>query len=259
MDPKISVVIPVLNEARNLPHLDLPTGLHEVVLVDGRSTDRTVVVAVQLWPDGVIITQTRHGKGNAVVCGFTAATGDIIVMMDADGSTDPGEIPAYVGALLAGADYVKGSRTVLGGGSTDFTLVRRLGNRGLTMVVNFLFGTRYTDLCYGYNAFWRRSLELLNLPDPALTGPQWGDGFEIETLMNIRAVSVGLNVREVGSYEHSRLHGESNLRAVRDGLRVLWVIVREFARKVRSKVSLKAVVGVACLAAAFLGVWILWW
>ena len=226
MEPRISVVIPALNEAKNLPHLNL-TGLHEVVLVDGKSTDRTTVVAAQLWPDGVILTQTRNGKGNAVVCGFTAATGDIIVMLDADGSTDPGEIPAYVGALLAGADYVKGSRTVLGGGSTDFTLVRRAGNRALTTLVNVLFRTRYTDLCYGYNAFWRDCLDVLNLPDPALTTPQWGDGFEIETLMNIRAVSVGLKVREVGSYEHSRLHGESNLRAVRDGLRVLWVILSE--------------------------------
>ena len=261
MDPRISVIIPALNEADNLPHLELPTGLHEVVLVDGRSADRTVVVAAQLWPDGVILTQTRKGKGNAVVCGFTAATGDIIVMLDADGSTDPGEIPAYVGALLAGADYVKGSRTVLGGGSTDFTLVRRLGNRALTMLVNLLFGTKYTDLCYGYNAFWQRALESLKLPDPTLPTPQWGDGFEIETLMNIRAVSVGLKVREVGSYEHPRLHGKSNLHPVRDGLRVLWVIVTEFARKVKTKVSLNAIVGVYWFTAALLGltVWILWW
>ena len=229
--PKISVVVPALNEAVNLPHVaEGLCGLHEVILVDGHSEDDTVEVAERLWPDGVILTQTRRGKGNALVCGFTAAGGDIIVMLDADGSTDPGEIPAFVGALLAGADFVKGSRTILGGGSEDFTLVRRVGNRALTFLVNRLFGTRYTDLCYGFNAFRRDCLDALGLPDPFVAGPQWGDGFEIETLMNVRAVAAGLRVREVGSVEHSRLSGESNLHAVRDGLRVLWVILSEWKK-----------------------------
>ena len=79
-------------------------------------------------------------------------------MLDADGSTDPAEIPRFVAALLAGADFAKGSRFIAGGGSTDITTMRRIGNWGLAKVVNSLWGGQYSDLCYGYNAFWRRCL-----------------------------------------------------------------------------------------------------
>ena len=117
------------------------------------------------------ITQTRKGKGNAMACGFAAATGDVIVMFDADGSADPAEIPAFVAALVAGADFAKGSRFAPGGGSDDITLLRRTGNAGLNGVANALFGTSYTDLCYGYNAFWADLLPLLDLPDPTTPHP----------------------------------------------------------------------------------------
>jgi len=103
--PRVSVVIPALNEARNLPHVAarLPAGVDEIVFVDGDSVDGTAEVARSLWPDAIHLRQTRKGKGNALSCGFAAATGDIIVMIDADGSTDPAEIPAFVGLLQAGA------------------------------------------------------------------------------------------------------------------------------------------------------------
>src|SRR5580692_3957210 len=158
--PRISVVIPTLNEARNLGHVfaALPPDLHEVILVDGHSVDGTPDVARRLLPDVRVVNQTRTGKGNALACGFAAVTGDIIVMIDADGSTDPGEIPRFVTALTSGADFAKGSRFAPGAdaGSSDITPLRRLGNRMLGMVVNAIFRTRYSDLCYGYNAFWAR-------------------------------------------------------------------------------------------------------
>lgn len=72
----------------------MPAGIDEIVFVDGGSDDDTVAVARELWPDGIHIRQTRRGKGNALACGFEAASGDIIVAIDADGSTDPAEIPA---------------------------------------------------------------------------------------------------------------------------------------------------------------------
>src|SRR5690242_20914204 len=108
--PTVSVVIPTLNEERNIPHVfaDLPDGIDEVVLVDGGSVDRTVEVARELRPDVVVVQQTRTGKGNALACGFAACTSDIIVMIDADGSTDPREIPLFVRQLVDGADFVKG-------------------------------------------------------------------------------------------------------------------------------------------------------
>jgi glycosyltransferase involved in cell wall biosynthesis len=223
-------VIPALNEERNLPHVAarMPTDIDEIIFVDGHSIDDTRGVARQLWPQAIHITQSRRGKGNALACGFKAATGDIIVMIDADGSTDPLEIPRYVAALVSGADFAKGSRFIQGGGSADITKFRRLGNWGLNALVNICFATKYTDLCYGYNAFWRRCLDVMCLPETNCEIPQWGDGFEVETLINVRVAASKLSIAEVCSYESSRIHGASNLNAVRDGTRVLRTIHREF-------------------------------
>jgi glycosyltransferase involved in cell wall biosynthesis len=216
--------MPTLNEAENLAHVltALPENLLEVVLVDGLSSDGTVEAARRLRPDIRVVLQTRRGKGNALALGFAAARGDIIVMLDADGSTDPKEIPAFLEALFAGADFAKGSRFLRGGGSADITRIRRVGNSVLSGSVNFLFGTRYSDLCYGFNAFWRDCLPALDVDC---------DGFEVETLINIRAARAGLRVTEVASYEHRRLHGVSNLNAVRDGTRVARTIARERLRR----------------------------
>jgi glycosyltransferase involved in cell wall biosynthesis len=216
----VSVVIPALNEAENLPHVlpRIPAWVSEVLLIDGSSTDDTVAVARRLRPDIRIVQQRGTGKGAALQSGFAAARGDIIVMLDADGSTDPSEIPLFVGALLAGADFVKGSRFLQGGGTADMPLYRQLGNWGLTTMVRLLFGSNYSDLCYGYNAFWARVLEQLNL---------YGDGFEIETIMNVQALRAGLKVVEVPSFEAERVNGTGRLRALPDGWRVLKTIVRE--------------------------------
>ena len=224
----VSVIIPAVNEARNLPHVfeSLPDWISEVVLVDGRSTDDTVAVARRLRPDVRVLTQEGFGKGDALLAGFAASTGDIIVALDADGSTDAREIVRFVTALIAGADFVKGSRFACGGGSADMTMTRRVGNKFLRALVNQLFGTRYTDLCYGYNAFWTRHLDTLAL-DCA--------GFEVEALMNIRAATAGLVVQEVPSFEHPRMHGVSNLKIVPDGRAIVRVIIREWLASRRAK------------------------
>lgn len=217
---RVSVVIAAMNEAENLPYVfaRLPDGLHEVVLVDGHSVDDTVAVARRLRGEIRILSQTGRGKGKALADGFAVCTGEIIVALDADGSTDASEIPRFVAALCNGADFVKGSRFAQGGASTDITAIRRIGNRALNAFVNALYGTHYTDLCYGYNAFWARCLPYMHVDC---------DGFEVETLINVRIAKAGLVVHEVPSYEHPRLHGSSNLHAVRDGSRVLRTIVLE--------------------------------
>ena len=132
-------------------------------MVDGDSVDGTVAVARRLRPDVRIVQQNRRGKGNALACGFEAATGDVIAMIDADGSADPGEIPKFVQALVSGADFAKGTRFAAGGGSTDITRLRKRGNRMLAAMVNLSYGTRYSDLCYGYNVFWRKHVPVLRL------------------------------------------------------------------------------------------------
>jgi glycosyltransferase involved in cell wall biosynthesis len=219
--PRVSAVIPARNEARNLPYVlaRLPRDLFEVILVDGRSTDDTVVVARSCLPGIRVLQQGGYGKGNALACGFAAARGDVIVMLDADGSTKPEEIPRFIDALRSGADFAKGTRFAPGGGSADITALRKRGNMVLVGLVNTLFRTRYTDLCYGFNAFWVRCLPSLDVDC---------DGFEVETLINIRAARSGLQVAEVPSFERGRLHGLSNLHAWSDGIRVLRTVLSEF-------------------------------
>jgi glycosyltransferase involved in cell wall biosynthesis len=230
--PSVSVIIPALNEERNIPHVfaRIPDDTHQVILVDGNSVDSTVEVARNARPDVCVVNQTRKGKGNALACGFEAATGDVIAMLDADGSTDPDELPRFVDALAAGADFAKGTRFALGGGSSDITALRRLGNDCLTGIFNVFYGRKYSDLCYGYNAFWRHCLPVLGLDattPPSGDSKLWGDGFEVETLIHVRVAKAGLKVAEVPSYEYPRLHGTSNLNATRDGLRVVRTMLAE--------------------------------
>jgi glycosyltransferase involved in cell wall biosynthesis len=226
---KVSVVIPALNEAENLPHVlpGVARWADEIVLVDGRSHDGTIEIARRLHPAIRIVEEQRPGKGAALKSGVAAATGDVIVMMDADGSTDPAEIPRFVGALLGGADFAKGSRFVHGAGTSDMPHYRRLGNFAHVLLVRMFFGGRFSDLNYGYNAIWADAVPSLDLD---------GGGFEIEAVMNIRALRAGLLVVEVASFEKRRVHGVSNLRTFPDGWRVLKAIVRErFGAQARHK------------------------
>ena len=221
--PRVSVIIAALDEEASLPLVlrRLPGGLFEVILVDGDSSDRTVEVALAEHPEIRVIRQPGRGKGDALRAGFNAATGDILVALDADGSTNPAEIPAFVGHLLSGADYVKGSRFIPGGGTADMTVIRKMGNLGLMWLAMLLFGIRYTDLNYGFTGFWRRELERLDLRS---------DGFEIETEMNLRAAVIGLRVVEVASFERLRLGGDAHLVPLKDGWRVLKEIVKQRIR-----------------------------
>jgi glycosyltransferase involved in cell wall biosynthesis len=216
--PTVSAVIPTLNEEVSLPWVlaQLPSFVSELVLVDGLSTDDTEAIARRLRPDVVVVHQRRPGKGAALRAGFAAATGDIVVMLDGDGSTDPREMEGFVHALQDGADLVKGSRRIHQGGSADATRLRGAGNRVFVAIANILYGSRFTDICYGYCAFWRHHLDAL-----ALTA----DGFEIETQLAIHAVVAGLETREVPSFELARRAGSSHLHAIRDGWRVLRLLL----------------------------------
>lgn len=216
----VSVVVPARNEERNISWVlqGMPPSVDEVVLVDGFSRDRTIETARQARPDVVVVAQRGCGKGAAMRTGFERATGDFIVVLDADGSMDPAEIDDYVTALSDGYEFVKGSRFLPGGGSFDFTRIRSAGNRTLVRSVNLLWGVPFTDLCYGFLGFRRECLAALDLTSP---------GFEIETEICIHAVQAGLRIAEVPSVELARQWGSSSLHPVSDGLRILRTLFRE--------------------------------
>jgi len=230
--PKVTVVIPTMNESRNLPYAmwRLPDCVTEIIVVDGRSSDDTVMTAALMRPDVRVVLEPTKGKGAALKRGFSEATGDIIVMLDADGSADGGEIQRFVDVLLAGADFAKGSRFLPGGGSGDLTRIRTLGNQTFTGIVNLICQTRFSDLCYGYNAFWRDCLDFIEVDV---------SGFEVETRLMMTVATAGLAMVEVPSWEYSRVHGVSNLKAVRDGLRVLRSIATTTMEVRRGRASVR--------------------
>ncbi|MER5866311.1 glycosyltransferase family 2 protein [Kitasatospora sp. NPDC002040] len=216
----VSLVVPARNEARNIPWVfqQIPNCVDEVILVDGFSTDATRAMAEQILPAVRTVQQSGPGKGNALRTGFAAASGEYVVMMDADGSMWPGEIPHFLHFLDHGYDFVKGSRCIAGGGSLDLTRIRAVGNLALLAVVNRLYRTRLTDLCYGFCAFRRSFLDQLDLRSA---------GFEIEAEMIAHALRSGLRIAEVPSLELPRRSGRSHLHAVSDGSRVLRTLLAE--------------------------------
>ena len=238
--PTVSLVLPCFNEARNLPAVfaKIPSIVTEVLFVDGGSRDGSVEVARSLRPDVIVLGQEAPGKGLALTIGLLAATSSIVVMADTDCSTDLDELEEFVAALVGGADLAKGTRHLPPGGSDDFTRIRRIGNWFLVRLVNCLFRTKWTDLAYGYAAFWTDTVRSIGLSEirelqhevnaEGSRRPQvYGHGFEIETLMFCRTAHLGFTVAEVPSHERQRIHGGSNLNAFRDGLRVAHCIMKE--------------------------------
>lgn len=214
----ISVVIPTWNEAENIAHVlrEMPD-VQQLIIVDAGSGDGTAEVVREMRPDATILVQSPSGKGNATRAGLEVSTAEFVICMDADGSMDPREIPAFVALLEQGFDVVKGSRGAVGGGSSDFTPLRRAGNRGLVMLYNTLFGTRLTDITFGYIAFRRDQIAKMGL---------YATGFEIEVQMVAHSQLAGMRFAELPSTEADRISGESHLSTWGDGRRVLKTIVR---------------------------------
>lgn len=215
----ITALICALNEEDSLPHVlpEIPRWIGQVLLVDGHSTDRTVEVAKAIRPDVRIVYQPGTGKGDALRFGVQQATGDIIVTLDADGTTDPEDLPRFIEPLLDGYDFVKGSRFRLGFPANK-PLHRILGNWIIAMTFNLLFFRTYTDLCSGYNAFWKEALDRVHLS---------GGQFEDEPLVNVRVRKAGLKVKEVGHIDRGRVSGNSKAPSWRQGFGAIKTIVRE--------------------------------
>lgn len=217
--PSVTVIICTLNEAENLPYVlpKVPGWINEVLLVDGHSTDNTVEIVKKLSPSARVVAQPGKGKGDALKQGVIEATGDIIVTLDADGQTSPDDIGKFVSPLLHGYDLAKGTR-LSKGRPQNMALSRWLGNKLLVLVSNVLFGTNYTDICSGYNAFWKKAFLSLKLEN---------DGFELEQEMNVKAWKFGLKVIEVEHEDAGRLGSNSKVSGFKQGFTDLWIIVRE--------------------------------
>jgi len=228
--PLVSVIIPTLNESANLslvlPYLPMQW-IDEVILVDGHSTDNTIEKAKRIIPSIRVIMEKKRGKGAAMAAGYKAARGDILIVLDADGSNDPREIPRFIKALLEGADFVKGSRFAHGAGTTDMPRFRQLGNMGFVLISNLLFDVRFTDLCYGYHAFWRYCLDSIDF--------DCFDGFEIDTALYLQAAWKSLRIIEVPSFEGYRFFGIGKLQTFPDGFRVLKTIFEQYKEKLTYK------------------------
>ena len=220
----IGIVIPTLNEEKNIEDviLDLKeNGYQNILVIDGMSKDKTTSIATR---NGVkVLLQNGKGKGIAIRQALSNGYFDAeaVVMMDADGSMDPKEIRSFVEALNKGADIAKGSRFTNGGYSYDMNSLRRFGNMFMVAIVNLLWSAKYTDLCYGFAAFNRKAIEKLM---PHLRSKS----FEIETEIFLKALNLGLVVKEVPSTEFIRKNGESNLNSFRDGFKILMKIAEEF-------------------------------
>lgn len=220
----VEVIIPARNEASMID--EVLRGVKEyadlVVVVDGHSDDETRAIVQKNEVE--VITQKGLGKGGALREAFDRVKGDIVIMMDSDGSMRPQEIPAFIRAIDSGADVVKGSRFLREGHTEDMTVIRKIGNLFFLFLVNKIWSTRYTDLCYGFKAFRRESVERLR---PHLNSTQ----FDIETEICIKSKKLGLKVVEIPSFERKRIHGNSNLNTVRDGARILRRILKELVQR----------------------------
>jgi glycosyltransferase involved in cell wall biosynthesis len=206
-----------MNEEQNLPMLipKIPDWVDEVVLVDGHSIDKTVQVAQMLLPTIKIFYQPGQGKGEALRYGITQASGDVIVTLDADGATAPEDISYFIKPLLNGYDFAKGSRFLLASPNNK-PLHRIFGNLLIAAVFNLLYGTHFTDLCSGYNAFWKTKILTLNFSS--------ANRYEDEPLIIAKAEKARLRIIEVGHIDFGRIYGQSKAPSWRQGFKAIKTI-----------------------------------
>lgn len=219
----ISIVIPTLNEEKNLPivlddirnFFNKEKYRYEVIVVDGYSKDKTVEIAKK---SGTKIVYDNKGKGSALRKGMKIAKGDTIITMDADCSNIAREIGLLIEGIRCGFDICMGSRFIQGGGTEDMQWYRKFGNKLFVFLVNLIWGMNYSDLCYGYRSFSKSSLKKLSLK---------ADGFGIETEISIQAAKKKLRVLEIPSFEKARASGNGRLKTFRDGWIILKTIIKE--------------------------------
>lgn len=217
----VSIVIATLNEERYIAEViaAVKDYTDELIIVDGHSRDKTVDIARSLGAK--VIYDNGKGKGDAIRCGISSATGDIIVFIDADGSHDPLDIPRMVAPIQDGcADMVIGSRGT--GGSDELhgdieKFLRITGSGLILLLINYRFNVRLTDSQNGFRAI-RRSVAIdLGLCENITT---------IEQEMLIKCLKKGYKVVEVPAHEYARKFGKSNISLRRMSFRYVYSAIK---------------------------------
>ena len=215
---KITIIIPTLNEAecietvlKELSHNDVD----EILVVDGHSVDGTPELIRRLGFN--VITQDGKGYGAAMNTGIKHAIGDIIIPMDADGSYDPKDIPDLVECIENGFDVAFASRYLPDSGSHDDTIIRFVGNKLFTFLINKIHGVKISDSLFLYVAAKKEVFKSLNLGS---------SGFEFCIEFPIKMQKAGFRYTEIPSFERERIAGKSKVNAFLDGLRILWYLLK---------------------------------
>ena len=228
-DFTLSVVVPVYNEERTLEKLvDAVRAVpiqKQIILVDDCSKDGSRAVIESFEDDArnafvKLYHEINKGKGAALRTGFAAATGDAVIVQDADLEYDPAEYPQLLAPILAGkADVVYGSRFMGGAPHRVLYYWHSVGNRLLTMISNWFTNLNLTDMETCYKAFRTPVLkEIL----PSLQQDRFG--FEPE--ITSRVARAGLRVYEVGISYNGRTYSEGKHIGWRDGFRAIWCVLK---------------------------------
>lgn len=221
---KVSLIIPTRNEQGAIGRVlkEIPRKLiHEIIVIDGHSTDNTkkeVKAELRKGKDRFIL-QKKKGFGSALKQAFKEATGDVVIIMNGDGSHNPKDIAKLLKKIKQGYEYVIASRYIRGARSDDDTLIRFIGNRTLTFLTNLLHGSHVTDSLHFYTAITSKGLKKIHPTSP---------GFEFCIEILIRAHRVGLKFAEIPVVERARYAGESKVNIFSAGAKILLMILRKY-------------------------------
>ena len=221
---KVSVVIPTRNEQGAIGRVlkEIPKDVvDEIIVIDGHSKDNTAKEAKANLRVGIdkFALQKRPGFGNALLEAFDKSNGDVIVIVNGDGSQNPRDIPKLLKKIKQGYDYVMATRYAKGGRSDDDSIIRFIGNRVLTFITNLIHNTNVTDSLYFFTAIRRSGLKKIHPTSP---------GFEFCIEILIMAHKAGLKFAEVPVIERASF-SKSKVNAFPVGWKILMKILGDYS------------------------------